>query len=95
MSLSMRPTLLPQCTSCLRRISNLGLQEWRSGQQIRGKKKLANTPKTVTVRLMKDVPTFGRKGTTRFHYLAAMPRSFDRLRLGAIQDPTCPLLSVK
>jgi len=63
MSLTMRPTLLPQCTSCLRRISNIGLQEWRNGQQVRGKKKLANTPTTVTVRLTKDVPTFGRKGT--------------------------------
>ncbi|THW51962.1 hypothetical protein D6D21_01226 [Aureobasidium pullulans] len=63
MSFTMRPTVLPQCTSCLRRISNIGLQEWRSGQQVRGKKKLANTPTTVTVRLTKDVPTFGRKGT--------------------------------
>ncbi|KAG9712471.1 hypothetical protein KCU59_g21156, partial [Aureobasidium melanogenum] len=63
MSLTMRPTLLPQCTSCLRRISSLGLQEWRSGQQVRGKKKMAHAPTTVTVRLTKDVPTFGRKGT--------------------------------
>lgn len=59
----MRPTILPQCTSCLRRISSLGLQEWRSGQQVRGKKKMARAPTTVTVRLTKDVPTFGRKGT--------------------------------
>lgn len=63
MSLTMRPTLLPQCTSCLRRISSLGLQEWRNGQQVRGKKKMAHAPTTVTVRLTKDVPTFGRKGT--------------------------------
>lgn len=63
MSLTMRPTLLPQCTSCLRRISSPGLQEWRSGQQVRGKKKMAHAPTTVTVRLTKDVPTFGRKGT--------------------------------
>jgi hypothetical protein len=63
MSLAMRPTTLPQCTSCLRRISNLGLQEWRSGQQVRGKKKMARAPTTVTVRLTKDVPTFGRKGS--------------------------------
>ncbi|KAI5202895.1 hypothetical protein E4T39_04497 [Aureobasidium subglaciale] len=62
MSLNMRPSLLPQCTSCLRRISSLGLQEWR-GQQVRGKKKMANLPTTVTVRLTKDVPTFGRKGS--------------------------------
>jgi hypothetical protein len=60
MSLTMRT---PQCTSCLRRISSLGLQEWRSGQQVRGKKKMAHAPTTVTVRLTKDVPTFGRKGT--------------------------------
>jgi hypothetical protein len=63
MSLTMRPTILPQCTSCLRRISSLGLQEWRSGQQVRGKKKMARAPTTVTVRLTKDVPTFGRKGS--------------------------------
>ncbi|KAI5275201.1 hypothetical protein E4T47_01804 [Aureobasidium subglaciale] len=61
MSLNVQSSLLPQCTSCLRRISSLGLQEWRSGQQVRGKKKMANLPTTVTVRLTKDVPTFGRK----------------------------------
>ncbi|GAB7356437.1 hypothetical protein MBLNU459_g7208t1 [Dothideomycetes sp. NU459] len=65
MSLPLRPSLVPKCTSCARRITNFGLHEWRptSQQQVRGKKKLANTPSTVTVRLLKDVKTFGRKGS--------------------------------
>lgn len=64
MSGPLRPTLLPQCTSCIRRTTRLGLQEWRPSQhqQVRGKKKLANIPNSVTVRLLKDVQTFGRKG---------------------------------
>lgn len=63
MSLPLRPSLLPQCVSCTRRLTNLSLHEWRpSQQQVRGKKKLANVPSTVTVRLLKDVKTFGRKG---------------------------------
>lgn len=67
MSLPLRPSLLPQCTSCLRRLANAGLQEWRPAQQqVRGKKKLANKnmPSTISVRLLKPVKTFGRRGKT-------------------------------
>ena len=65
MSLPLRPSLLPHCSSCTRRLTSSVFSEWRpSQQQVRGKKKLANTPSTITVRLLKDVPTFGRKGTT-------------------------------
>lgn len=64
MSAPLRPTLLPQCTACTRRLTRFGLQEWRPSQQqqVRGKKKLANAPLNVTVRLLKDTPSFGRKG---------------------------------
>ncbi|KAL1301708.1 hypothetical protein AAFC00_005917 [Neodothiora populina] len=65
MSASLRPSIIPQCSSCARRFTKLGLSEWRptSQQQIRGKKKMVNTGSTVTVRLLKDVDSFGRKGS--------------------------------
>lgn len=66
MSAPIRPSILPQCTSCARRFSKLGLQEWRPStlqqQQVRGKKKLAQADDGLTVMLLKDVPAYGRKG---------------------------------
>ena len=64
MAAPLRPLMLPQCTSCTKRLTRSALHDLRpSQQQVRGKKKLANTPSNVTVRLLKDTATFGRKGT--------------------------------
>ncbi|KAB2577156.1 Ribosomal protein L9/RNase H1 [Lasiodiplodia theobromae] len=65
MSAPLRPSLLPQCTSCARRFTNSGLGAWpRFQQQVRGaKKKASNLPQTLSVRLLKDVKAYGRKGS--------------------------------
>jgi hypothetical protein len=68
MAAPLRPTLLPQCSACVRNYAFGGLRESSIGaaglgQQVRGKKKLAkNTSSAVPVRLLKDVKTFGKKG---------------------------------
>jgi len=67
MAAPLRPTLLPQCSACVRNYAFGGLREAGAGPaslvQVRGKKKLAkNTSSAVPVRLLKDVKTFGKKG---------------------------------
>ncbi|KAI9717322.1 MAG: hypothetical protein M1812_004849 [Candelaria pacifica] len=54
----------PQCTTCLRRIFALGLENGHapSRQQIRGKKKTARSTSDIKVRLLEDVPAYGRQG---------------------------------
>ncbi|KAG0649726.1 hypothetical protein D0Z07_3901 [Hyphodiscus hymeniophilus] len=53
----------PQCLSCIRRVSGLedSLRSL-SGQQIRGKKKLAKAT-TINVKLRANIAGFGRKGS--------------------------------
>ncbi|GAB7363580.1 hypothetical protein MBLNU230_g4151t1 [Neophaeotheca triangularis] len=68
MSSSLRPRVLPQCSSCLRSYALGGQAEgsMRAGavtQQVRGKKKVAHAPSTVPVRLLRDVKAFGKKGS--------------------------------
>ncbi|KAL1650321.1 hypothetical protein SLS58_001136 [Diplodia intermedia] len=65
MSAPLRPSLLPQCTSCARRFANAGLRPWYPfQQQARGAKKASRLPQTqLTVRLLKDVKAYGRKGS--------------------------------
>ncbi|KAF2761253.1 hypothetical protein EJ05DRAFT_473789 [Pseudovirgaria hyperparasitica] len=60
-----RPSLLPQCISCSRRISEYGLKAWLpfQQQQTRGKKTDTNKADFITVRLLKNVATFGKKGS--------------------------------
>lgn len=71
-----RSSLLPQCTSCARRYTRLGFEGWRplqqSQQQIRGKQKLAKPADTVTVKLLKDVRRFGRKGRVLSTYFSIL-----------------------
>jgi hypothetical protein len=70
MSAPLRPTILPQCSACVRNyafgvLSGVGIGAAGLGQQVRGKKKLAkNTSSAVPVRLLKNVKTFGKKGET-------------------------------
>ena len=85
MSAPLRPSLLPQGISCARRFSNAGLRAWSPfQQQVRGKKKASKLPLTLPVRLLKDVKTYGRKGTPGNLSIA-------RLRLTCyLQAPWCP-----
>ena len=68
MTAPLRPTLLPQCSACVRSyafggLSQAGFGAAGLGQQIRGKKKLAkNASSAVPVRLLKNVKTYGKKG---------------------------------
>ncbi|TKA71761.1 hypothetical protein B0A55_08589, partial [Friedmanniomyces simplex] len=68
MSSSFRPRALPHCSSCVRNYLSAGFGELAAPtntalrQQVRGKKKMANTSSALPVRLLKNVDTFGRKG---------------------------------
>ena len=66
MATPFRPSTLQHCTSCFRRLrANLSdhAMNPQSQFQIRGKKKMVRGPDVSTVRLLQDVPTFGRKGS--------------------------------
>jgi hypothetical protein len=55
--------LLPQCTSCIRRVTRQNLDVW-GGQQTRNiSKKAKEAERNIIVKLLKDVPRFGRAGT--------------------------------
>lgn len=66
-----RSALLPQCSACTRRISRQGLVEaWGAAsvvgpmQQVRNLSKAAKEEeRNVVVKLIKDVPRWGRAGT--------------------------------
>ncbi|KAF2813805.1 uncharacterized protein BDZ99DRAFT_459561 [Mytilinidion resinicola] len=58
-----RSILLPQCASCTRRFTRLGLDGWGSlQQQVRGKQKLVKPSDSVAVKLLKNVKGYGRRG---------------------------------
>lgn len=65
MALPLGPRLTPQCTTCLRNYAfgaTTGLNVLSGKQQVRGKKKMPNNSGTMTVRLLKNVKGYGRKG---------------------------------
>ncbi|KAF2111614.1 hypothetical protein BDV96DRAFT_173293 [Lophiotrema nucula] len=59
-----RSALLPQCSSCIRRVTRLA---WNTGgplQQLRMKTKAAKeAERNIVVKLIKDVPKYGRAGS--------------------------------
>ncbi|KAF2687549.1 hypothetical protein K458DRAFT_441293 [Lentithecium fluviatile CBS 122367] len=65
MASSARPSLLPQCSSCIRRVTRLGVDAWRpQQQQVRNKSKAAReAERNIIVKLLQDVPRFGRAGS--------------------------------
>ncbi|KAJ4304945.1 hypothetical protein N0V90_000473 [Kalmusia sp. IMI 367209] len=59
-----RPSLLPQCSSCMRRVTRMGLDSWGLHQQTRNKSKAAReAERNIVVKLLHDVPRFGRAGS--------------------------------
>lgn len=60
-----RPALLPQCTSCIRRVARQSLDgRAPQQQQIRSISKAAKeAERNIVVKLLKDVPRYGRAGT--------------------------------
>ncbi|KAK5107104.1 hypothetical protein LTR62_001852 [Meristemomyces frigidus] len=67
MSMPISTRAIPHCSACVRSYLTAGFGDLTAPpvlrQQVRGKKKLANASSTVPVRLLKDVRTFGRKGS--------------------------------
>ncbi|KAK4570382.1 hypothetical protein LTR86_002462 [Recurvomyces mirabilis] len=69
MASPLRPRNITQCSACIRSYLTAGFGDLANPpttalrQQVRGKKKLANTSSTVPVRLLKDMRTFGRRGS--------------------------------
>jgi len=60
--------LLPQCTSCIRRVTRQNLDAWRPQQTRNISKKAKEAERNIIVKLLKDVPRFGRAGTM-IHWL--------------------------
>ncbi|KAF1947839.1 hypothetical protein EJ02DRAFT_449316 [Clathrospora elynae] len=56
-------TLLPQCTSCIRRLTRQNLEAWGPQQTRSISKKAKEAERNITVQLLKDVPRFGRAGS--------------------------------
>ncbi|KAL8932591.1 MAG: hypothetical protein Q9216_006770 [Gyalolechia sp. 2 TL-2023] len=60
-----KPTVSPQCLGYLRRLA--GIPTFSKANpphiQLRGKKKSAKHPRTITVRLLEDIRGYGRKGS--------------------------------
>ncbi|KAF1830707.1 hypothetical protein BDW02DRAFT_90102 [Decorospora gaudefroyi] len=56
-------TLLPQCVSCIRRITRPDLHVWRPQQTRTISKKAKEAERNITVKLLTDVPRYGRAGS--------------------------------
>ncbi|CAG5149984.1 uncharacterized protein ALTATR162_LOCUS2509 [Alternaria atra] len=56
-------TLLPQCTSCIRRVTRQNFDVWASQQTRNISKKAKEAERNIVVKLLKDVPRFGRAGS--------------------------------
>lgn len=56
-------TLLPQCTSCIRRVTRQNLGGSASQQTRNISKKAKEAERNIVVKLLKDVPRFGRAGS--------------------------------
>ncbi|KAK7191288.1 hypothetical protein DPSP01_008358 [Paraphaeosphaeria sporulosa] len=64
MASTIRPSLLPQCTSCIRRVTRRGLDQWGQQQQTRNISKAAKeAERNIVVKLREDIPRFGRAGS--------------------------------
>ncbi|KAF2828576.1 hypothetical protein CC86DRAFT_346913 [Ophiobolus disseminans] len=58
-----RSSLLPQCTSCVRRFTRQNLDAWGSQQTRNISKKAKEAERNIVVKLLKDVPRYGRAGS--------------------------------
>ncbi|KAH8732515.1 hypothetical protein GQ44DRAFT_602853 [Phaeosphaeriaceae sp. PMI808] len=57
-----RSSLLPQCTSCVRQLSRENLDVWGSRQTRNISKKAKEAERNIVVKLLKNVPRYGRAG---------------------------------
>lgn len=54
--------LLPQCSSCIRRITRQQFDAWGPQQTRNISKKAKEAERNIVVKLIKDVPRYGRAG---------------------------------
>lgn len=57
-----RPSLLPQCSSCVRRLTRQNLDAWGPQQTRHISKKAKEAERNIVVKLLKDMPRYGRAG---------------------------------
>jgi hypothetical protein len=57
-----RSTLLPQCTSCIRRFTRQNIDVWGPQQTRSISKKAKEAERNIIVKLLKDMPRYGRAG---------------------------------
>ncbi|CAA9966641.1 ribosomal protein l9 rnase h1 [Pyrenophora teres f. maculata] len=55
--------LFPQCTSCIRRVTRQNLDVWSPQQTRNISKKAKEAERNIIVKLLKDMPRFGRAGS--------------------------------
>lgn len=76
--------LLPQCTACVRRATLQNSEAWGT-QQIRSiSKKAKEAERNIVVKLLKDVPRFGRAGT-----IYGMECALQELDMSLLQSHCC------
>jgi hypothetical protein len=62
-----RSSLLPQCTSCIRRSTRHNVDAWGRQQTRDISKKAKEAERNIVVKLLKDVPRYGRAGMCGKH----------------------------
>jgi hypothetical protein len=91
--------LLPQCTSCIRRVTRQNLEVWGPQQTRSISKKAKEAERNIVVKLLKDVPRFGRAGTKIFYVAIQLHATglhnfsdlCDMLTLKRLIHPTQPI----
>ncbi|KAF9740268.1 hypothetical protein PMIN06_010409 [Paraphaeosphaeria minitans] len=63
MASTIRPSLLPQCTSCIRRVTRRGLDQWGQQQTRNISKAAKEAERNIVVKLREDIPRYGRAGS--------------------------------
>ncbi|KAH7400663.1 hypothetical protein DE146DRAFT_653595 [Phaeosphaeria sp. MPI-PUGE-AT-0046c] len=63
MALFSRSTRLPQCSACIRRISQQNLDAWGTQQTRSISKRAKEAERNIVVKLLQDVPRYGRAGS--------------------------------
>jgi hypothetical protein len=68
-----RSALLPQCSSCVRRVARRSLDAGPHQQTRTISKAAKEAERNIVVKLLKDVPKFGRAGATALQQTPSGP----------------------
>lgn len=72
MALFSRSTRLPQCSSCIRRITQQNVDAWGTQQTRSISKRAKEAERNIVVKLLKDVPRYGRAGMSSYAIFGAL-----------------------